>query len=186
MKRYSLNPFPILRTLKTKRLTLRLLRDSRDTVHAANLVATFGSIPLDHRFFKDPLAFEKEGCKKHGVNRYYGYLNGTQPAKAGFMIVIGVMLDRDRHLRVSYELHPDHRGKGYAQEAQQAMIKALEARYPQLSFAAEIEPKNKASRRVLLKSGFRKTGMHMTRYPQGPKTKDQCYKRPSLKALRAG
>ncbi len=59
---------------------------------------------------------------------------------------------------VGFLLHPDHWGKGLAQEAMRAVIDHLFRSHDCPALTAEADPRNAASLRLLARLGFRETG----------------------------
>lgn len=60
---------------------------------------------------------------------------------------------------VGYIFHPDVWGQGIATEALSAILPRVFDRFPEIqTITAEIDPRNIASERVLLRQGFHKTG----------------------------
>ena len=55
---------------------------------------------------------------------------------------------------VGYIFHPDHWGQGFAYEAMRALVDHAFAVRPLDHLLADIDPRNEASRRLLLKLGF--------------------------------
>src|SRR6218665_309427 len=169
MKKFSVGPFPQgMRVVQTPRLVLRQIRHRRDGQAMLDLQRNLRGLPETHRMFRDPGAFDRESRMKHGLTCYYGFL---RPHRKKAVVMIGVMLDGERNLRVSYETHSDYRGRGLATEARTAIVKALEARYPHLPMAAEIDRSDKVSRHMLLKAGFQRRGIRLTAYPYPKKYK---------------
>lgn len=76
--------------------------------------------------------------------------------------------DRDQ---LGYFIHPDYQGHGYATEAVDCLLTTYFAQCPNKSVEAIIHPNNEASRKVMLRLGFSKSGettidMHGTLEPR--------------------
>jgi len=101
-----------------------------------------------------------------GEMRYVHTVNKFQRSAAEYYIfkkgkpeIIGSLvayMDRQNNARFGYYLSPDARGKGYGAESHSAFIKSFARHNPSLKCLwAEVEPRNSASRRLLMKNGFR-------------------------------
>lgn len=66
--------------------------------------------------------------------------------------------DREGTVEIGYEVAPAHRGRGYATEAVEALLRWAFAHPTVRRVAAECAPDNAASIRVLEKTGFRPIG----------------------------
>ena len=137
-------------TFCTGRLTLRPAKDSDlDALHAIfadpRAMRYWSGPPHDSlaqtRAFLD--RFIAAGAETR--EEYILDLGGRCIGKAGMW----------RLPEVGFILHPDHWGRGYAQEAMAAILPRIFARFPQIeALTAEIDPRNAASAALLRRLGF--------------------------------
>ena len=64
-------------------------------------------------------------------------------------------------LEVGYRVEPEHRRRGYAREAVQALFDWASAEHGIRRFVASVSPTNEPSLRLVKGFGFRETGSHM-------------------------
>lgn len=170
--------------LVTRRLILRRLTSVRDSA-----AVTAQRLAFDKDYGRetyapalaDPMRYDRERTRKHRGAVFYGFLRNAQEHA---VVRLGVMLDKDRDIRVSYETHPDFRRQGFAAEAQLAMVTALAKAYPLKSFKAEIDIGHTASQKILLRSGFQIAGVRLSRLLDMEPIKGVTFIRPSLSSHR--
>ena len=137
--------------VKTKRMMIRLMSDEE----IENLIEA-SSLDELRTAYREMLS----GCKRDPENRvwyapwkmtlkkddtYIGNLSFKGPAK-------------DNVVEIGYGILPDQEGKGYTTEAVQAMTQWAFGNADVVFVEAEIEPENRASRRILEKCGFVSNG----------------------------
>ena len=137
--------------VKTKRMMIRLMSDEE----IENLIEA-SSLDELRTAYREMLS----GCKRDPENRvwyapwkmtlkkddtYIGNLSFKGPAK-------------DNVVEIGYGILPDQEGKGYTTEAAQAMTQWAFGNADVVFVEAEIEPENRASRRILEKCGFVSNG----------------------------
>jgi RimJ/RimL family protein N-acetyltransferase len=120
-----------------------------------------------HRVFADARAMRFWSHEAHeDLARTQQTLDGMMEshAKTGLELVIerdGIVIGKAglwRLAELGYILHPDHWGKGLAQEALEAILEAAWALHPELTeITAEIDPRNESSARLLTRLGFAET-----------------------------
>ena len=137
--------------VKTKRMMIRLMSDEE----IENLIEA-SSLDELRTAYREMLS----GCKRDPENRvwyapwkmtlkkddtYIGNLSFKGPAK-------------DNVVEIGYGILQDQEGKGYTTEAVQAMTQWAFGNADVVFVEAEIEPENRASRRILEKCGFVSNG----------------------------
>lgn len=135
--------------IRTERLTLRRARagdlaDLHDVMRRAEVMAYWSTPPhpdlattklwLDRKLAEDP------GQSVEFVIEYQGRAIGT--AGGGILPEVG------------YILHPDHWGKGLAYEAMMAVIAYTFDNHPVDHLMADVDPRNSASIKLLMRLGF--------------------------------
>lgn len=138
--------------IRTDRLTLRRARwDDLDSVH---------------RLFSNPAAMRYWSRPEHETleetRRWLKDLVEPEPGSDDFLIEFqGEVIGKAGAWElpeIGFLLHPDHWGKGLAQEALTALIPYLFATHQVAELTAEVDPRNAASLWVLAKLGFVETG----------------------------
>ena len=81
---------------------------------------------------------------------------------------------------IGYILHPDHWRRGYATEALKAVIPAIVARHNLPALTADVDPRNKASLRLLTGAGFVDCGRANGTWYVGEELCDSVYLRLAL------
>lgn len=155
----ALDPFPVLRT---ERLTLRAF-SLADAPHLLEIRSSLDAMQyMDSAPFKDLAEAEKftsekisDRTSKKGISWAI-----TLSADNTFLgdVAYWKITSKHHHGEIGYSLKPQHWGKGYMTEAVTAV---LTWGFQQLNLhrvEADINPSNKASRKLLLKMGFKKEG----------------------------
>lgn len=139
-------------TLRTARLVLRQARwDDLEAVHRVM------SDPRAMRYWSRP-----EYATLEETRHWLGFLVDQAEDSRDWLVernseVIG-KAGAWQMPEVGFILHPDHWGKGLAQEAMAAVIAHLEAEFPDLpDLTADVDPRNAACLRLLARLGFRET-----------------------------
>lgn len=99
--------------------------------------------------------FEDDFAKSGQFGKYYLIFKKGKPEVVG---TIGIIFDREFNFRASYYVSPSFRRQGYGTEAHAAVIRGLKKQYPRRQIIAEVNPKNRASQKMLLRNGFRLQG----------------------------
>lgn len=149
----------------TQRLLIRPVHNDRDFALMADF---FNACDQDYprRHFKWPKyaePYEKRGMLE--LTRYMmqgGKNSDHYLFSKGNTHIIGCMnysTDRTGSPRIAYYVHQEFRRQGLASEAHKASLKAfLKANSSLKGLWEEVSVNNPSSRRVLIKSGFRKMG----------------------------
>ena len=156
----------ILPPLVTRRLIIRQLLAPRDNGAVCDInerLCAENGAPFSDDFRADSLQYEKDIVRRNPGAIYYAFLSGLRAGPA--VVRLGVTLDLDRRIQVSYETHPDFRRRGYAPEAQLKLVEVLAHKYPHLTFACDIDRGHEVSARTLRDSGYTVTGRRWSRIP---------------------
>ncbi|MFN4191735.1 MAG: GNAT family N-acetyltransferase [Tabrizicola sp.] len=139
-------------TLRTARLVLRQAR--------------WDDLEAVHRVMSDPRAMRYWSRPEHATleetRHWLGFLVDQADDSRDWLVerngeVIG-KAGAWQMPEVGFILHPDHWGKGLAQEAMAAVIAHLEAEFPDLpDLTADVDPRNAACLRLLARLGFQET-----------------------------
>ena len=155
----ALDPFP---TLQTERLTLRAF-----TIDDAPQLFLIRSSPLAMQYMdstpftelaqaeKFTLEKIKDRTEKKGIS-WAITLKGNDKLIGD--IAYWSISAKNHRAEVGYSLLPQHWGKGYMSEALRAVIDWGFEKLALHSIEADINPHNTASRKLLLKMGFKKEG----------------------------
>lgn len=148
--------------LATPRLTLRAL-----TENDAEGIFLQRSNPQVSKYLDRPLAESIDDGRLFiqkvvesvaaGGSYYWAMLTNDSPCLIGTICLWNISEDR-RSADIGYELLPDYQGRGFMQEAVEAV---LQFGFEQAGFKkiyAETHEENAASIRLLLRNGFRKEG----------------------------
>lgn len=144
----------------TARLTFRWWRDDDEPLATAlwgdsrvtALIDARGA--LDAEAVRQKLRAEIDRARRHGLQYWPIFLRSTA-AHAG---CCGLRPYQPGVLELGFHLRAEHWGQGYATEAARSAIEHAFARLGATSLFAGHHPRNDASRRALLKLGFRYTG----------------------------
>ncbi|MFN4201701.1 MAG: GNAT family N-acetyltransferase [Tabrizicola sp.] len=139
-------------TLRTARLVLRQAR--------------WDDLEAVHRVMSDPRAMRYRSRPEHATleetRHWLGFLVDQADDSRDWLVERGgLVIGKARAWQmpeVEFILHPDHWGKGLAQEAMAAVIAHLEAEFPDLpALTADVDPRNAACLRLLARLGFKET-----------------------------
>jgi len=111
--------------------------------------------PFSQRRIEERLALEISTQARHGFQYWplFRLADGAHVGCAGLRPVDG----REGVLELGFHLRPEHWGRGYATEAARAVIAYAFTTAAAAALVAGHHPQNHASRRVLLRLGFRHT-----------------------------
>lgn len=157
MLKIKFQPFP---TIKTPRLILRrlkltdapefyFLRSDRTVLRYIDRVPA-KSIAHTRTFMKSLFKMEKKG---DGIN-WAITLKGNDKL-IGYVCIFKIQKDHYR-AELGYILHPTFHGIGIANEAVSAVLKVAFKKFKLHSIEANINPKNKASLKLIKRLGFKK------------------------------
>jgi RimJ/RimL family protein N-acetyltransferase len=128
--------------------------------------ATWGDLDAMHRVFANPAAMRYWSRPEHETveetRRWLHDLVEPAPDSVDFVVERdGVVIGKAGAWKlpeVGFILHPDHWGQGLAREAMEAVIRHLEAAFPDMpELTAEVDPRNEDSLRLLGRLGFAET-----------------------------
>lgn len=160
MLKFDFKDFPVL---ETGRLLLRdhVAADAPALFEMRNLEAVMRYIPVVRPVVVADTEAEIERIhKKRTNNESLVWAIALKENPEQFIGFVGYPRVDHTNFRgeVGYFLHPDFWGKGYAGEALKAVVDFGFTQMDMHSIFAIIDPENKASANLLLKSGFAKEG----------------------------
>ena len=157
MLKIKFQPFPII---KTPRLILRrlkltdapefyFLRSDKKVLRYIDR-APAKSVAATKKFMKNLFKLEK---KNEAIN-WAITLKGDDQLK-GYVCIFNIKKEHHR-AELGYILHPSAQGRGIANEAVKAVLKIAFSKFKLHSIEANINPKNKASIKLIKRVGFKK------------------------------
>lgn len=143
--------------ISTKRLTLRPLQTT--DAEALRTVTSDPAVTAVIPFLPEPFGLQQAQAliARHTDGRDL-FLGLWRQGDGTLLGALGVHLRGHEELEIGYWLPARYHGCGYASEAAQAAAIAYLSAFPNYRLLAECRPDNLASRRVLEKVGFRRTG----------------------------
>ena len=155
-----------MNALETERLRLRIASDDE---------MQFLIERQTDKEMKDAYQEMLDGCLKHTKQRQWyavWFIMTITGETIGDYSFKG--LDKNGTAEIGYGLPPEHWGKGYATEAVRAAVKWAFNQPGVKHIEAETDQNNKASQRVLEKSGFVSTGTYGKEGPRFVYTGIKC------------
>lgn len=149
--------------IQTKRLTLRPYVASDgdavwEVVRRPEIYPTTTSIPKDYPRSRVDWWFSFQmSARQHGTGYEYGLFDRETGAYIGHTGLCNVRKDQ-RSAVLTYFIHPELWGRGYASEAGEAMLALGFGALELMRIGGSCMAKNPASRRVLLKLGMQYEG----------------------------
>lgn len=137
-----------------------------------------------HAVLSDPVAMRYWSSLPHAdieqTREWLGSMIEADPTVSDDYIIEqrGVVIGKAGCYRlpeIGYIIHPDRWGHGLASEALGAVIPRLFARHPIARIAADIDPRNIASIRLLTRLGFRECGRATRTWHIGEEWCDSVY-----------